>query len=110
VLLPASTPNAATIAELFVRLLHKPVAPLPAEPLAPSLGEKHDGVWASVLANRILLYNGSSETRVREFELDPERLAKLGAAAPAERRRVRVELGPVSLASVELPGGEVLAP
>jgi hypothetical protein len=101
VLLPADLRSATAWTDAVAGLLHGRL---------PWLDGRREGVWTALLPNRVLLYNSTSEPRPKTITLEPDFLARLGAAAPTRRLQAVVDLPPRSLASVELPSGEVVLP
>jgi len=95
---------------LAEQVAHAPQEFMPGRKGAPLLDGQRDGVWTALMANRVLLYNSTDHEVAKTVALDPDAVQRAGAAPPVRGGKVEVNLGPRSLASIELPQVRVVAP
>ena len=105
VLLPAA--DGRTFADAVVAIIADGASLPGAQSIGAPLDGKRDGVWTALMPTRLLLYNSTDEPRQVAVSLDATALTRLGAVEP-QTERVTVDMLPRSIASIELPGGEVV--
>ncbi len=110
ILTPFGADRADALAALVSHIVYHPEFFVPGRRGAPEFDGAADGVWTALMPNRVLLYNGCDRERARAIRLQPERLARAGARAPAAETEVSVTIPPHGVASVEFPDGRVSVP